>query len=61
MSRIYLKKAQKTASTDSGSVRDTVQSILDEIETGGEEARAALCGKIRPLRRQHHRHKRRDC
>ncbi len=36
MSRIYLKKAEKTATTDSGSVRDTVQSILDAIETGGE-------------------------
>jgi len=38
MSRIYLKKAEKTSSTDSGSVRDTVQSILDEIEAGGEAA-----------------------
>jgi sulfopropanediol 3-dehydrogenase len=38
MSRIYLKKAAKTASTESGSVRDTVQAILDEIETGGESA-----------------------
>ncbi|OCW58334.1 histidinol dehydrogenase [Hoeflea olei] len=38
MSRIYLKKAEKTASAESGSVRDTVQAILDQIETGGEEA-----------------------
>ncbi|WP_421779095.1 histidinol dehydrogenase [Hoeflea sp.] len=40
MSRLYLKKAEKTATSDSGSVRDTVQSILDDIESGGEaEAR----------------------
>ena len=38
MSRIYLKKAAKTSTSDSGSVRDTVQAILDEIETGGEAA-----------------------
>lgn len=38
MPRIYLKKAAKTASSDSGSVRETVQSILDEIETEGEPA-----------------------
>ena len=29
MSRIYLKKAVKTSTSDSGSVRDTVQAILD--------------------------------
>ncbi len=34
----YLKKAQKTAATGERDVRDTVQSILDTIETGGEEA-----------------------
>lgn len=40
MSRLYLKKAEKTATSDSGSVRDTVQSILNDIENGGEpEAR----------------------
>ncbi|MEQ8479335.1 MAG: histidinol dehydrogenase [Hoeflea sp.] len=40
MSRLYLKKAEKTATSDSGSVRDTVQSILNDIESGGEtEAR----------------------
>lgn len=37
MSREYLKKAPKTSSTDSGDVRDTVQGILDDIESGGEE------------------------
>ncbi|MEQ8307919.1 MAG: histidinol dehydrogenase [Hoeflea sp.] len=40
MSRLYLKKAEKTATSDSGSVRETVQSILNDIENGGEpEAR----------------------
>ncbi len=38
MSREYLKRAPKTSSTDAGDVRATVQGILDEIETGGEEA-----------------------
>jgi sulfopropanediol 3-dehydrogenase len=38
MPREYLKKAKKTSTTDSGDVRETVQTILDEIENGGEEA-----------------------
>ena len=38
MTREYLKKAAKTSSTDSGDVRDTVQSILDDIEAGGDDA-----------------------
>jgi len=38
MARDYLKKATKTASTDAGDVRDTVQTILDDIEKGGDEA-----------------------
>ncbi|MBC7282769.1 histidinol dehydrogenase [Hoeflea sp.] len=46
MSRIYLKKAEKTASTDSGSVRETVQSILDEIESGGEDAARRFAEKF---------------
>jgi sulfopropanediol 3-dehydrogenase len=36
MSRVYLKKAAKTSTSDSGDVRETVQKILDEIEAGGE-------------------------
>ncbi|MGI9400674.1 MAG: histidinol dehydrogenase [Rhizobiaceae bacterium] len=36
MPRAYLKKAAKTSTSDSGSVRDTVQAILDDIEKGGE-------------------------
>ena len=38
MPRQYLKKATKTSSSDTGDVRDTVHSILDEIEAGGEDA-----------------------
>ena len=33
----YLKRAEKTSATGEQDVRATVQSILDEIETGGEE------------------------
>ncbi|MGJ3262847.1 MAG: histidinol dehydrogenase [Salinarimonas sp.] len=33
----YLKTARKTAATDERSVRDTVQSILDAIEAGGDD------------------------
>lgn len=40
MTRDYLKRAPKTASTDDADVRATVQTILDEIEAGGE-AKAA--------------------
>jgi sulfopropanediol 3-dehydrogenase len=38
MSRVYLKKAAKTSTSDAGDVRETVQKILDEIEAGGEVA-----------------------
>ncbi|MEM9578570.1 MAG: histidinol dehydrogenase [Pseudomonadota bacterium] len=38
MAREYLKKAEKTAMTDAGDVRDTVQSILNDIEAGGDAA-----------------------
>lgn len=38
MARDYLKKAAKTAMTDAGDVRETVQKILDDIETGGDAA-----------------------
>lgn len=32
----YLKKASKTSQTDASDVRETVQNILNDIETGGE-------------------------
>ena len=38
MPREYLKKAPKTAAADAGDVCATVQTILDEIEAGGEAA-----------------------
>jgi sulfopropanediol 3-dehydrogenase len=38
MARNYLKKAQKTAMTDAGDVRETVQNILTDIEDGGDAA-----------------------
>ncbi|MFT6104924.1 MAG: sulfopropanediol 3-dehydrogenase [Paracoccaceae bacterium] len=38
MARDYLKKATKTATTDAGDVRATVQGILDDIEGGGDAA-----------------------
>ncbi|MCB1420954.1 MAG: histidinol dehydrogenase [Nitratireductor sp.] len=36
MSRIYLKKAERTSQTDSGETRQTVQAILDDIEARGD-------------------------
>lgn len=42
----YLKKAPKSASTGEQDVRDTVQSMLDEIETGGEEVVRAYAAKL---------------
>ena len=38
MTRQYLKKAPKTSATDAGDVSAKVQSILNDIESGGEEA-----------------------
>ncbi len=38
MARDYLKKAAKTAMTDAGDVRETVQNILNDIEAGGDAA-----------------------
>jgi sulfopropanediol 3-dehydrogenase len=42
----YLKKAEKTALTDAGDVRASVQAILDEIEAGGEAAARAYAEKF---------------
>ncbi|WP_295312295.1 histidinol dehydrogenase [Roseobacter sp.] len=38
MARDYLKKAEKTAMTDAGDVREIVQNILSDIEAGGDAA-----------------------
>jgi sulfopropanediol 3-dehydrogenase len=42
----YLKSASKTAMTDAGNVRDTVQAILDEIEVGGDDAARAYANRF---------------
>jgi len=42
----YLKKADKTSSTGEADVRDTVQSILDEIESGGDDTARAYAQKF---------------
>ena len=38
MSTEHLKDAPKTPNGDSGDVRTTVHTILDEIESGGDDA-----------------------
>jgi len=42
----YLKKAERTSDTDSGDVRDTVQEILDKIETGGDASAMEYAAKF---------------
>ncbi len=42
----YLKKASKRSTDDAGDVRATVQSILDEIEAGGDEAARRYAAKF---------------
>ena len=42
----YLKKATRTAESDAGDVRDTVQKILDDIEAGGDAAAEKYAGKF---------------
>ena len=42
----YLKKAAKKSTDDAGDVRATVQSILDEIEAGGDEAAKRYAAKF---------------
>ncbi len=46
MPRQYLKKATKTSSSDAGDVRDTVQTILDRIESEGEAAAREYAAKF---------------
>lgn len=38
MARQYIKKAEKTATSDASSVTETVQAILNDIDAGGEDA-----------------------
>ena len=42
----YLKKATKTAVSDATDVRETVQNILSEIESGGDEAALRYAAKF---------------
>ncbi len=46
MNREYLKRADRTPSTDHADVRDTVQTILDDIESGGDEAALRYAAKF---------------
>jgi sulfopropanediol 3-dehydrogenase len=46
MARDYLKKATKTAITDAGDVSETVQSILNDIEDGGDNAALKYAAKF---------------
>ncbi len=46
MPRRYLKKAELTSLSDATNVRETVQSILDDIETRGDEAALEYAAKF---------------
>jgi sulfopropanediol 3-dehydrogenase len=46
MAATYLKKATRTAESDSGDVHNTVQAILDDIEAGGEAAATKYAKKF---------------
>jgi sulfopropanediol 3-dehydrogenase len=46
MARDYLKNATKTAMTDAGDVRKTVQTILSDIEAGGDPAALKYTAKF---------------
>lgn len=46
MTYIYLKKSTLKPSSDTSDVRETVQTILDEIEAGGDEAALKYAAKF---------------
>ncbi|MFP1631162.1 histidinol dehydrogenase [Zhengella sp. ZM62] len=46
MSRRYLKKADLTPASGAGDVRETVQSMLDDIEARGDEAALEYAAKL---------------
>jgi sulfopropanediol 3-dehydrogenase len=46
MAITYLKKATKTSATGESDVRTTVQTILDEIESGGDDTARAYASKF---------------
>ena len=47
MTREYLKKATLTSQSDSSETTEIVANILAEIEAGGEEKSARICGEVR--------------
>ncbi|MDG1456358.1 MAG: histidinol dehydrogenase, partial [Pseudoprimorskyibacter sp.] len=46
MARTYLKKAKLTAKSDASSVHETVKSILEDIEVGGDAAARRYAAKF---------------
>jgi len=46
VNREFLKRAERTPTTDHADVRDTVQTILDDIESGGDEAALRYAAKF---------------
>ena len=46
MPRNYLKKADLTSTSDAADVRETVQTILNDIETGGDKAAMEYAAKF---------------
>jgi len=46
VNREYLKRAERTPATDHADVRETVQSILDDIEAGGDETALKYAAKF---------------
>ncbi len=61
MARDYLKKAAKTAMTDAGDVRETVQTILNDIEAGGDAAALKYAEKFDNYKGNVHPYGARDC
>ena len=46
MTRVYLKKAELTAKSDASEVHETVKTILNDIETGGDETALEYAAKF---------------
>ena len=46
MAREYLKKATLTSQSDASDVHETVQTILDDIEAGGDAAALEYAAKF---------------
>ena len=46
MTYTFLKKSSMTSSSDTSDVRESVQTILDEIEAGGDEVALKYAAKF---------------